>query len=90
MVEFVWSYLNSHTQKLVSTVGGRLPETIRLSSYHNVQTEETLNPDISTIPLITILESTDNFSEASKLGEGGFGPVYKVHRLGIYGIDFYF
>ncbi|WVZ02049.1 hypothetical protein V8G54_022855 [Vigna mungo] len=57
--------------------GGRIPETIRLSSYHNVQTEETLNPDISTIPLITILQSTDNFSEASKLGEGGFGPVYK-------------
>ncbi|XP_047147537.1 cysteine-rich receptor-like protein kinase 10 [Vigna umbellata] len=57
--------------------GGGIPETIRLSSYHNVQTEETLNPDISTIPLITILQSTDNFSEASKLGEGGFGPVYK-------------
>ena len=31
-----------------------------------------------TIPLITILKSTDNFSEASKLGEGGYGPVYKV------------
>ncbi|KAG4396498.1 hypothetical protein GLYMA_19G196551v4 [Glycine max] len=29
------------------------------------------------MPLITILQSTDNFSEASKLGERGFGPVYK-------------
>ncbi|BAT89379.1 hypothetical protein VIGAN_06032500 [Vigna angularis var. angularis] len=35
------------------------------------------NPDLPRIPLITILQSTDNFSEASKLGEGGFGPVYK-------------
>ena len=60
------------------TVGRGIPETIRLSSYHNVQTEETLNPDLPTIPLISILQSTDNFSEASKLGEGGFGPVYKV------------
>ncbi|KAK7317392.1 hypothetical protein RJT34_01569 [Clitoria ternatea] len=56
---------------------GRIPHTVRLSSYHNVQTEGTLNPDLPTIPLITILQSTNDFSEACKLGEGGFGPVYK-------------
>ena len=26
-----------------------------------------------------ILEATSNFSEENKLGEGGFGPVYKVN-----------
>ncbi|KAK7314056.1 hypothetical protein VNO77_39264 [Canavalia gladiata] len=51
------------------------------SSFHNVQTEETLNTDLPMIPLITILQSTDNFSEASKLGEGGFGPVYKAWKM---------
>ncbi|CAI0550196.1 unnamed protein product [Linum tenue] len=28
-----------------------------------------------------VLVATDNFSEANKLGEGGFGPVYKVALL---------
>ncbi|XP_022632186.1 cysteine-rich receptor-like protein kinase 25 isoform X3 [Vigna radiata var. radiata] len=56
---------------------GMISRAIRLSSYHNIQTEDTLNPDLPTIPLITILQSTGNFSEVSKLGEGGFGPVYK-------------
>ena len=28
----------------------------------------------------TILTATNNFSDDNKLGEGGFGPVYKVKR----------
>ena len=29
----------------------------------------------------TIANATDNFSTSNKLGEGGFGPVYKVKNL---------
>ena len=28
--------------------------------------------------LATIIDATNNFSSNNKLGEGGFGPVYKV------------
>ncbi|KAK7314057.1 hypothetical protein VNO77_39265 [Canavalia gladiata] len=65
-----------------SQIDGLTTDIIPLS-FHNVQTEETLNTDLPVIPLITILQSTDNFSEASKLGEGGFGPVYKTHGVAV-------
>jgi hypothetical protein len=30
--------------------------------------------------LNTIAHATNNFSSMNKLGEGGFGPVFKVNR----------
>lgn len=30
------------------------------------------------LSLERIIDATNNFDEANKLGEGGFGPVYKV------------
>jgi hypothetical protein len=34
--------------------------------------------DLPLIDLTSILAATENFAEAKKLGEGGFGPVYRV------------
>jgi hypothetical protein len=34
--------------------------------------------DLPLFDLAVILASTDNFAAESKLGEGGFGPVYLV------------
>lgn len=36
------------------------------------------NIDVPFFDLETILAATDSFSDANKLGQGGFGPVYKV------------
>ncbi|XP_045811367.1 G-type lectin S-receptor-like serine/threonine-protein kinase SD1-1 [Trifolium pratense] len=33
--------------------------------------------DLTTIDLSVLVKATDNFSSSNKLGEGGFGPVYK-------------
>ena len=40
--------------------------------------EDKKNIDVPFFDLETILAATDSFSDANKLGQGGFGPVYKV------------
>lgn len=37
--------------------------------------------DVPFFRLNSILVATDDFSNAAKLGQGGFGPVYKVWSL---------
>ncbi|MED6224136.1 hypothetical protein PIB30_080913 [Stylosanthes scabra] len=57
-----------------------LLESIPISMCYNSQSqgdEDSLNADLPTVPLIWIRQSTNNFSDCCKLGEGGFGPVYK-------------
>ncbi|RVW91458.1 G-type lectin S-receptor-like serine/threonine-protein kinase [Vitis vinifera] len=39
--------------------------------------------DLPLFNLATLLNATNNFSDENKLGEGGFGPVYKVRTLHI-------
>lgn len=36
------------------------------------------NVEVPFFSFESILMATDNFSEQNKLGQGGFGPVYKV------------
>ncbi len=37
--------------------------------------------DLPSFDLESILAATDNFSDANKLGQGGYGPVYKVMSI---------
>ncbi|KAF3771563.1 Cysteine-rich receptor-like protein kinase 10 [Nymphaea thermarum] len=43
----------------------------------NVKENEEVNYDLPQMSLRTIEDATDKFSESNKLGEGGYGPVYK-------------
>lgn len=48
-----------------------------LASYDGM--EESKHAEITIFDLTTITNATDQFSDANKLGEGGFGSVYKGH-----------
>jgi hypothetical protein len=39
----------------------------------------TRNSNLPFFDLSIIIAATDNFSDANKLGQGGFGSIYKVH-----------
>ncbi|XP_024628376.1 putative receptor-like protein kinase At4g00960 [Medicago truncatula] len=75
---WVYSYWRKNRLSKASLLGGMLSRTITPISFRNqVQRQDSFNGELPTIPLTIIEQSTDDFSESYKLGEGGFGPVYK-------------
>ena len=51
------------------------PENLELLEDGDIRKKEVKMPLFS---FASVSAATDNFSDANKLGEGGFGPVYKV------------
>ena len=45
---------------------------------HGEKQEESQAFPLFPLDLIDIVKATQDFSQENKLGEGGFGPVYKV------------
>ena len=57
----------------------KLRSAIAKTLFSDENDENKAEPELPFFHLSTITTATDNFSLANKLGEGGFGSVYKVN-----------
>ncbi|XP_057987852.1 G-type lectin S-receptor-like serine/threonine-protein kinase At1g11410 isoform X2 [Hevea brasiliensis] len=64
---------NTWSEIWLNTIGSSYKET----SVQNEVEDSMSHPDIAFFNLSTILAATNNFSPANRLGQGGFGVVYK-------------
>jgi hypothetical protein len=53
----------------------------RFGDVNEINNDGKKGHDLEVFRFVSIVAATDNFSIENKLGQGGFGPVYKV-RLG--------
>ncbi|KAA8515430.1 hypothetical protein F0562_018959 [Nyssa sinensis] len=66
------------------------PLSLRDSPRVKELDENATSSDLPFFYLSTIVAATDNFSSANKLGQGGFGSVYKVIHLDMINISAFF
>ena len=63
------------------TGDGKMGETSckrRKSSTANTLSDSKDIDNVKQFSLVSVMAATNNFSDENKIGQGGFGPVYKV------------
>ncbi|KAM3701686.1 hypothetical protein ACJW31_05G193200 [Castanea mollissima] len=63
----------------INEVGGNEVQNlfVRLAASEIGSCNQNVDPELPLFDLVTVIAATDNFSSENKIGEGGFGPVYK-------------
>ncbi|TXG47114.1 hypothetical protein EZV62_026408 [Acer yangbiense] len=84
---FAWRMCRRHRKNEEEKADSQEIQLLRLrdsrigndNTYDTLQGENQVeSQDLPLFPLELTLEATQNFSDQNKLGEGGFGPVYRV------------
>ena len=68
--------LRVHVYILLFSNASGAARNIYNKNYRNILRKEDI--DLPTFSFSVLANATENFSTKNKLGEGGFGPVYKV------------
>ncbi|KAL2333259.1 hypothetical protein Fmac_014472 [Flemingia macrophylla] len=79
----LWRQLKEKTENrkkrtiLLSEIGGNIAKSIAYNEKREQRKDKGTSDETHIFDLQTILDATSNFSPDNKIGEGGFGPVYK-------------
>ena len=68
---------------LIQELGGNARPTTVYEKVHKQNKDGQANHDLQIFSFESISVATSNFSSENKLGEGGFGLVYKVSSLSL-------
>ena len=68
---------------LIREIGGRTVASIIYDITKRRRKDEKTNDEIHIFSFKRVASATKDFSVENKLGEGGFGPVYKVKCFNI-------
>lgn len=86
MFYLVTGYIRSSLQTV--RVGSTIDQEMLLRELgidrrgrHRRSARKNNNNELQIFSFETVALATDYFSDANKLGEGGFGPVYKVQQI---------
>lgn len=66
---------------MVISLAGKITLNKESNWHNNMVGARLSDAEFQDLPLMkfeSLVLATDNFSESKKLGQGGFGPVYKV------------
>lgn len=69
----------THQNLLLLDLNSKGPACKKRDQVDNSHEEKNNQYELPIFSFSSIVASTDNFSITNKLGEGGFGPVYKVN-----------
>jgi len=70
--------------------GEALPSIHFMGGSIHARDQDNSTGEMHYFDLSTMQAATNNFSDANKLGEGGFGPVYKVKRVTSFFVHMHF
>lgn len=75
---YIWCYAYHRSKITNFTLSDKSEFIINEDQYSGMQVDD---GDLPVFNLSTIAKATNNFTVNNKIGEGGFGPVYRVNIL---------